>query len=279
MKYACQYAIVRFLPYVETGEFANVGIVLTCPQTGYLGFKLLRRSGRIVAFFDELDKNIFKNVRNSFDVELKRIREVLAVAEADGAGQQHALALTKHLFAELVRPRESIIRFSELRAVLADDPGKKIEELFDCYVERNFATKQYQEKLLEQHVHHVLRQANLAKIYGRHDLSCPAYHVNFPFVKMVNGKATRIIKPLHLDREDPTQIYNHGMEWVIKLDKLRTENLLPEAVLFAIDAPDKNKNEQFDAFTQVKAKLEKEVVVINYGEEEKLLEFATDAMV
>jgi len=27
-KFACQYAIVRFLPYLETGEFANVGIVM-----------------------------------------------------------------------------------------------------------------------------------------------------------------------------------------------------------------------------------------------------------
>ncbi|MGH8147921.1 MAG: DUF3037 domain-containing protein, partial [Rhodanobacteraceae bacterium] len=23
---ACQYAVIRFLPYAETGEFANVGV-------------------------------------------------------------------------------------------------------------------------------------------------------------------------------------------------------------------------------------------------------------
>ncbi len=42
-KLACRYAILRFLPYTETGEFANVGVVLACPATGYFGFKLETR--------------------------------------------------------------------------------------------------------------------------------------------------------------------------------------------------------------------------------------------
>ena len=50
-KYACQYAIVRFLPYLETGEFANVGIVMLCPDAGFFDFKLLRHVRRITAFF------------------------------------------------------------------------------------------------------------------------------------------------------------------------------------------------------------------------------------
>ncbi|HVK54151.1 MAG TPA: DUF3037 domain-containing protein, partial [Burkholderiales bacterium] len=32
MNIACHYAIVRFLPFVETGEFANVGVVLFSPN-------------------------------------------------------------------------------------------------------------------------------------------------------------------------------------------------------------------------------------------------------
>lgn len=31
MKHACIYCIVRFAPFAETEEFANVGIVLTAP--------------------------------------------------------------------------------------------------------------------------------------------------------------------------------------------------------------------------------------------------------
>ena len=102
MKYACQYAIVRFLPYAETGEFANVGIVLTCPQTGYFDFKLLKRVSRISAFFEELDASIFRNVRKTFTAELTRLRSVIMVAPTHDAERQQApnKALANHLFAE-----------------------------------------------------------------------------------------------------------------------------------------------------------------------------------
>ena len=39
-KKAYQYAIVRFSPFVETEEFANVGVVMICPAEGKFLFKL-----------------------------------------------------------------------------------------------------------------------------------------------------------------------------------------------------------------------------------------------
>lgn len=35
---ACQYAIVRFAPFVETEEFANVGIIMIAPKQRFFGF-------------------------------------------------------------------------------------------------------------------------------------------------------------------------------------------------------------------------------------------------
>ncbi|MGB2108952.1 MAG: DUF3037 domain-containing protein, partial [Marinobacter vinifirmus] len=43
-RFACNYAIVRFMPYVETGEFANVGVLPWIPKQKTLLFKLLRRN-------------------------------------------------------------------------------------------------------------------------------------------------------------------------------------------------------------------------------------------
>ena len=55
-KFACQYALLRFRPFAETGEFANVGIVLLAPEARFFGFRLLKRYGRITQFFIELYK-------------------------------------------------------------------------------------------------------------------------------------------------------------------------------------------------------------------------------
>ena len=37
---ACRYAVVQFAPCRETGEFANAGVVLLCPATGFFGYQL-----------------------------------------------------------------------------------------------------------------------------------------------------------------------------------------------------------------------------------------------
>jgi hypothetical protein len=37
-QHTCNYAILRFLPYPETGEFVNVGILVTCQQSCLLHF-------------------------------------------------------------------------------------------------------------------------------------------------------------------------------------------------------------------------------------------------
>src|SRR5690606_13433554 len=77
-RFACQYAIVRFMPYVETGEFANVGVLLWEPKNRYLGFKLLRRKyGRITQFFEELEKAVYLRAMGDLENELSRVKQLL----------------------------------------------------------------------------------------------------------------------------------------------------------------------------------------------------------
>jgi hypothetical protein len=279
MKYACQYAIVRFLPYAETGEFANVGIVLTCPQTGYFDFKLSTKIRRVSAFFEELDSSIFRNTQKSFKAELVRVRAMLAAAYGNDQEQPTQInkALFNHLFAEIVRPREAMIRFDDPRVALTENPNEKLTELFEHYVERNFVTKQYQEKLIERHVSQTLKQADLMKIYTPAVLGNTAYRVRFPFVKMENDVATRVIKPLHLAQEDPTQLFDHGWEWVGKIRKLNKEKLLPSAVLFAVNPPNISNTECTAAYEEIMAEFRNQKVsVIPYEDTSELIKFANE---
>ena len=62
-KVACQYALLRFRPFVETGEFANVGVVLLAPEARFFWFLLLKRYGRITQFFHQLDRKVYLNGR------------------------------------------------------------------------------------------------------------------------------------------------------------------------------------------------------------------------
>ena len=70
----CNYAIARFRPYRETGEFVNVGVVLVCPQAGYFDYLFETHDcQRITDFFPELDANVFKAGINGLLKELARV--------------------------------------------------------------------------------------------------------------------------------------------------------------------------------------------------------------
>jgi hypothetical protein len=271
-KFACQYAIVRFLPYLETGEFANVGIVMLCPDAGFFDFKLLTRVRRITAFFEELDSGIYRRAANDFKQELKRIRAWLA----QQPGRAMDVELARHLFGELTRQRETMLRFDDVRVVLADDPAQQMDELFGHYVERNFATKAYHEQLLDKTVRKVLVDAKLNTQYRPETLGdVTTYHAKLPFVHREGEHAVKAIKPLFLAHEDPAQIYDHGWAWYGRINMLRTLHLLPDQVLFPVQGPVEARGERFDMFQEITAKLAaNDVWVVPTLQTERIVEFA-----
>lgn len=231
---ACQYAIIRFLPYAETGEFANVGIVLACPETGFLDARLMptKKTGRITGFFEQLDKQIYRDTLKYLDDELRRIRQMVR-----DAGHRDGGPLVKQMFAGLTRPREALLRFSETRVVLAEDPAVTLDKFFARFVERDFANKQYHDKLLERGVREVLVRANLRDYFKPAEVGSESLHIQVPFVHLRDGQPTHAIKPLDLGKDEANQVYEHGGHWLERVRRLGKHELLPDAMLFAVKVP------------------------------------------
>ncbi|EYS89484.1 hypothetical protein CF68_33190 [Cupriavidus sp. SK-4] len=270
MKYACQYAIVRFMPYVETGEFANVGVVMVCPKTGYFDFKLLTRVRRITAFFEELDAKVYRAARDALRDELNRVKELYGQV-LDSQVQ------ATHLFRELVRPRESMIRFADVRVVLADEPASELIKVFEHAVGRAFATKAYQEQILEKHIQSTLRAADLTALFKARKIGNEAYHAKFPFVRVNwEGMPIKAIKPLHLAHDDPAAIFDHGWEWLGKIKRLHTEQQLPQQVMFAVNAPAQSDALLSRAYRDVVTELNTapNSSVVPYDDAQAILRFA-----
>lgn len=275
-KFACQYALLRFRPFVETGEFANVGIALIAPEARFFGFRILKRYGRITQFFHQLDRQIYLDGRQLFKEEMDRFALELRRLALDGRKTQPDIVLARNLFAEVVRPREAMLQFADQRVVLAEDPKAKLLQLFDHYVERNFVTKEYQERLLENNVRKLLFNAQVGARYQREKVGTEDFAVNFPFVDMVEGKAERVIKPLYLAQGDSTKILTHGGQWVDKVRRLRKRNALPPKVLFPVTQPAAN-TKPYHAFQEIRQDLRAEnVQVVAADDERQILKFATD---
>lgn len=272
---ACNYAVIQFLPYRETGEFVNVGVALFCPQTGFFGAKVeTRKQRRVTNFFPELDKELFRQGRQTFETELQRVQDLLARDEC-AAGDTAKLAV----FRELVKPRESVFRFGQVATVLAEDPAAKLDQLFAHLVNRQFAqVREYQETIMARSLTSILRAHELEHFYrANQKVGNADFHVVLPIVSTAQsaaGVVRRAIKPLDLDRDEPTKIYEHGDAWIKRVERLRQIDRLPEGFLFTLRYPTEGEKQQ-KAATEIEKELRKlDVHVLPFDDEKGVLEFA-----
>lgn len=275
IKIPCQYAIVRFMPFIETGEFANVGIIMMAPKARYFGYQLLiRRYGRVTQFFDELDARLFCSAMSNLREELRRIHQLLKSHGFDRRYKTVDIEFTKVLFAEVIRPREIIVRFSEPRAILTEEPSETLKKLFAYYVERDFVTKEYRETVLEKDIRRILFDAQIGERFTRSHVGDDEYQVPFPFVEMRDQCVTKIIKPLNLGQDDSSKIIEHGGKWEFRVRELKKRHVLPERVLFAVEGP--GSNDRRGAAYQEAVEILKTtgVTVLPYNKREEILEFA-----
>jgi hypothetical protein len=273
----CNYAIARFRPYRETGEFVNVGVVLVCSQLNYFGYLFEKRKyKRITDFFPELDLDILKTGMNGLLKELARI-----------TGSQHEEHLAQFVlreeakasvarFRELVRIREALFHFGDICTVLTADPQAKLHELFDFYVKRQFARdREYQEVIMRRRLADFLHQARLDQHYKTDQkIGDDTYHVVLPFVHFAGAKPRKAIKPLHLDKDTPTEIYRHGDAWISTVRRLRQINKLPDQLLFTVKEP-RGSGKKLTAAQEIRQELEAfDTVTIPFADRDGILSFA-----
>ena len=123
-QHACNYAMLRFLPYPETGEFVNVGVLVTCLQPCLLHFVAERTMPeRAKSLFPKQNAQVFEASLEGLRQEMERVK--------GGACDPKSVQLA---FNETVRIRESVFRFGEVRTVLTATPQNLAEELFARYV-------------------------------------------------------------------------------------------------------------------------------------------------
>lgn len=277
MKYACRYAIVRFMPYPETGEFANVGVVMMSPDARFFSYRFNeRRVARVQAFFDELDPNTYEKAQELFTQELARIRGTIERRFAAFDQSANEVKYLNLLFDELARPREGIMYLDDPRVILAEDPAKTLEGLFDTYVHRAFVRNANYEKEIEHRVKAILSRADLEVMFHEQMFENEFFKARFPFVKTDNSnQPRRVIKALSLNQSDAGTLYKYGSEWVGKIRTLRRTQKLPNEVLFAVEGPPETFSAKASAYAEIKAELaELDVTVVAPNDADRIISFA-----
>lgn len=243
MKYICNYSILRFLPYPETGEFVNIGVVLLA-NNGEFHFELDRTRQRVTRFFKTLNHKIYLRARDEVRAELQR----LEIFFAEHKGE---MGLAISTFKHLIHPRETMMRFSEPGSIGTDSIKKTLADLYEHYVNHSFATKEYQERVLERQLGSLLTVANLKQRYKEQKLGTKQYEVRFPFVMISDEKVHQAIKPLYFGQAESSKIFDHGDAWVSKMRRLKATKRLAKDTLFIVEPPAEGSVKLMAAFNEV----------------------------
>lgn len=229
-KYPCQYSIVRFAPFAETGEFANVGLVLFVPTLGQLYYRLAPgRFKRVSQFFDQLEAGLFPNALRLLREELDRLTQDLPRIR----GQD----LSKQIFADFVRRQTGFVHFSEMRVILAEDPEATTEKLYQYYVGRSFNTREYRETELQREFKAIFKQFELERYYREANIDAGLVQVPMPFVHFEADGTTpkAAIKPLAFDQKHLNKQVEHADIWYSRALHMLDANIKAETILYAID--------------------------------------------
>lgn len=261
-KLACRYRAIQFMPYSETGEFANAGAVLACPQTGYFGFQLqTRKTKRVTDFFSELPREVYRRAVAIIDAELVRVQQALAKR----AGRPDTADHVRQVMAALTHPREAMVRFDQTRVLLTQEPQAQLERLFAHHVGRAFAAPEYVEKTMERRIRNLLDGLNPSRPFRAHRVDDDDIHAHFSLVQLDAERPIKIIQPLQLSHTDPMGIYEHGDAWRQRIRRLRQQrNQLPADVRFAVTAPGANDTRLRAAYEDVRWDLQSaQAIVVN----------------
>jgi hypothetical protein len=121
---AFDYVIVQVVPRVERDERLNVGVIVFCPATAYLGCRIALDERRLRALAPDVDVAALAS----------QLEAVRAVAAGEVTAGPIARLPPSERFHWLSAPRSTIVQSTSPHAGLCDDPAAALEHLFQTAV-------------------------------------------------------------------------------------------------------------------------------------------------
>ena len=124
---AYDFAVLRVVPRVHLGAFANVGVVVHARTREYVAMRAIT------------DMLVLARLSPGLDVSLlaRYLRAWEAICTGDPAAGPVALAPPSERFHWLTAPRSDVLQSSPVHEGVCEDLGKTLDELFQAYVENS----------------------------------------------------------------------------------------------------------------------------------------------
>ena len=123
-EYTYDYAIVRVVPRVERGEMINVGVIVSCPEAGFLAAQI------------DIDERRLRALDESLDIDALRahLETIPGVCRGGVEAGPIGELPQRNRFHWLVSPRSTMIQVSPVHTGRTADPAAVLERLLETMV-------------------------------------------------------------------------------------------------------------------------------------------------
>jgi hypothetical protein len=118
------YAVIRVVPRVEREEFVNVGVIVSCPQRGFLDCRIELDEARLRALWPEVDVDLVRHHLASIPVICRGGEEAGPIGKLP----------PRERFRWLIAARSTIIQASPAHTGRCTDPPALMEHLLATMV-------------------------------------------------------------------------------------------------------------------------------------------------
>lgn len=209
------YTVLRYVHDVTTGEFVNVGVVVFCPDDGYLGalFKMTFR--RVKSVFPTLHSDAFKASMRALDSAFKEKKSLFSSGQ-----KEYKTALD---IAASVLPRDdSSLQWSPVGGGIATDMEVKLRQLYTrmvtCHDDANSAHKKGEDDVW-RHFSLELQQRHILERFHPKTLSVADDSVDFKHA-WKNG-VWHCLAPVSFDLSSSESIKDKAHKWLGKLSSVK----------------------------------------------------------
>jgi hypothetical protein len=126
------YTILRYVHDTSTGEFANVGVVISAPEARYANAILRPTYGRLSRMFPGFNGDHFRAVvrhlQSRFDEIAEAVKQELELGQKPANAQEMAFSV--------IAPDDSSFQWSPMGSGLSADMDRTAETIYERMVER-----------------------------------------------------------------------------------------------------------------------------------------------
>lgn len=262
---AMRFAVIRFMPHVQTREFANIGIIATCPKTAYFDYKIETRYQRLSHFFQHFNADIYRTSIAGYSQMLSNIKNNLHHASPDEY---------RALLDRLTVPLETIIQTSQVYASMCHNEADELNRLFHYYVYHNFA-KEQPETIFTRQIADIIKSLPTNYPFREMKLGNDEYHVNLPLVQSPNNhQISKIIKPIYLGQKDPAEMYQKADKWIARFKRLKSFDFIQREtkIMLPYQPPECSDDKQSNALKHIIQDLQQQGICTAHHQEIKIIQ-------